>query len=112
VQVIVLYQIVSNLFVVSKFQRIFLFLFSFISDILEDTISVKKYSFIIVMYLTFLFICFSNVFGMFPFSITITSHLIITLYFSLAFFIANNLIGICYHKEKYFSLFLPEGVPV
>jgi ATP synthase subunit 6 len=112
IQVIVLSQIVSNLFVVSKFQKIFLFLFSFIADILEDTISVKKYSFIIVMYLTFLFICFSNVFGMFPFSITITSHLIITIYFSLAFFIANILVGICYHKEKFFSLFLPEGVPV
>ena len=79
VQVIVLSQIVSNFFVISKFQKIFLFLFSFIADILEDTISVKKYSFIIVMYLTFLFIFFSNVFGIFPFSITITSHLIITI---------------------------------
>jgi ATP synthase subunit 6 len=43
---------------------------------------------------------------------TITSHLILTLYFSLAFFIGNNLIGICFHKEKYFTLFLPEGVPI
>jgi ATP synthase subunit 6 len=34
------------------------------------------------------------------------------LYFSLAFFIGNNLIGICYHGEKYFVLFLPDGVPV
>ena len=49
---------------------------------------------------------------MIPYSMTITSHLILTLYFSLAFFIGNNLIGICYHKEKFFVLFLPEGVPV
>jgi F0F1-type ATP synthase membrane subunit a len=33
-------------------------------------------------------------------------------YFSLAFFIGNNLIALCLHKEKYFILFLPEGVPV
>ena len=38
-------------------------------------------------------------------------YLIFTLYFSLAFFIGNNLIGICFHREKYFVLFLPEGVP-
>jgi F-type H+-transporting ATPase subunit a len=43
---------------------------------------------------------------------TITSHIILTIYFSLAFFIGNNLIGICFHKEKYFVLFLPEGIPV
>jgi F-type H+-transporting ATPase subunit a len=30
----------------------------------------------------------------------------------LAFFIGNNIIGLCFHKEKYFLLFLPEGVPI
>jgi len=39
-------------------------------------------------------------------------YLIFTLYFSLAFFISNNLIGVCFHRENYFVLFLPEGVPV
>jgi ATP synthase subunit 6 len=77
-----------------------------------DSLSVKKYSFILLIYVVFLFIFLSNILGMIPYSITITSHLILTLYFSLAFFIGNNLIGICFHKEKYFVLFLPEGVPV
>ena len=62
--------------------------------------------------MVFLFIFLSNILGMIPYSMTITSHFILTLYFSLAFFIGNNLIGICYHKEKFFVLFLPEGVPV
>ena len=39
-------------------------------------------------------------------------YFILTVYFSLAFFIGNNLIAFCFHKEKYFILFLPEGVPV
>ena len=38
--------------------------------------------------------------------------MLITLYFSLAFFIGNNLIAICFHKEKYFTLFLPDGIPI
>lgn len=49
---------------------------------------------------------------MIPYSMTITSHAILTLYFSLAFFIGNNIIGVCYHKEQYFVLFLPQGVPL
>ena len=87
-------------------------LFYFVSTILKDSLNVKKYSFILLLYTIFLFIFLSNILGMVPYSITITSHLILTLYFSLAFFIGNNLIGICFHKEKYFVLFLPEGVPL
>jgi ATP synthase subunit 6 len=47
-----------------------------------------------------------------PYSITITSHLIFTLYYSLAFFIGINIIGILYQRENFFVLFLPEGVPI
>lgn len=48
---------------------------------------------------------------MIPYSITVTSHLIITFFFSVSFFVGNNLIAICYHKDQYFVLFLPDGVP-
>ncbi len=54
----------------------------------------------------------SNLLGMIPFSITITSHLIFTLSYALAFFFGINIIGINYQKEKWFKLFLPEGVPL
>jgi ATP synthase subunit 6 len=43
---------------------------------------------------------------------TITSHLVITLYFSLAFFLGSTLIGVCYLKQTFFVIFLPEGVPL
>lgn len=96
----------------NKFQKIIIFLFGFISGILKSNLSVKKYSFILLIYTIFLFIFISNILGMIPYSITITSHLILTLYFSLSFFIGNNIIGLCFHKEKLFVLFLPEGVPL
>ena len=73
---------------------------------------IKKYSFVLLFYVVFLFIFVSNILGMIPYSVTVTSHLILTIFFSLAFFLGNNLIGICFHKEHFFSLFLPDGVPV
>jgi ATP synthase subunit 6 len=102
----------KNFFFQNKFQKIVIFLFNFISGILKSNLSVKKYSFILLIYTIFLFIFISNILGMIPYSITITSHLILTLYFSLSFFIGNNIIGLCFHQEKLFVLFLPEGVPL
>jgi len=102
----------NNIFILNKLQKIIISLFQFILGLLKDSILIKKYSFVLLLYSTFLFIFISNILGMIPYSMTITSHIILTLYFSLAFFIGNNLIGICFHKEKYFVLFLPEGIPV
>jgi ATP synthase subunit 6 len=103
---------VKEIFFSNKLQKIMIILFNYVTGIVKESITIKKYSFVLLFYVVFLFIFLSNILGMIPYSMTITSHLILTLYFSLAFFIGNNLIGICYHKEKFFVLFLPEGVPV
>ena len=102
----------KNVFNLNSIEFVIKFLFVFIKDVLKDNMSIKKYSFIFLFYFVFLFILVSNLIGMTPYSITITSHLIFTLFYSLAFFIGTNVIGILYHKEKYFVLFLPEGVPI
>jgi len=101
----------KGIFLTTKLEKLIIFLFNFVTNILKDALSVTKYSFAILLYVVFLFIFISNILGMLPYSMTITSHLILTLYFSLAFFIGNNIIGICYHKQNFFVLFLPEGVP-
>jgi ATP synthase subunit 6 len=99
-------------FVTNKFQKFIGLTFFFIVSIMKDAVYIKKYSFILLIYTTFVFIFLSNILGMFPYSITVTSHLVLTLYFSLAFFIGSNIIGVCYHKQSFFVLFLPEGVPL
>jgi len=102
----------NDIYNLNKFQILINYLYIYVVNIIRDNIYVKQYSFSLLFYVTFLFIFISNILGMIPYSITITSHLILTLFFSLAFFIGNNLVGVCYHKELYFLLFLPEGVPV
>jgi len=110
--VLFLFYSFKNVFNLNSIEFVIKFLFVFIKDVLKDNMSIKKYSFIFLFYFVFLFILVSNLIGMTPYSITITSHLIFTLFYSLAFFIGTNIIGILYHKEKYFVLFLPEGVPI
>jgi len=103
---------VKDVFICNKFQKLVILLFNFVCINVKNSVVVKKYSFILLIYSIFLFIFLSNLIGMVPYSITVTSHFILTLFFSLAFFIGNNIIGFCYHKEKYFVLFLPEGIPI
>jgi len=85
---------------------------NFIYSIMKDTLFLTKYTLLPLFFYTFLFIFVSNLVGMIPYSITITSHLILTLYLSVSFFIGTNLISIMYHRENFFLLFLPEGIPV
>lgn len=73
---------------------------------------IKKYSFILLFYTTFSLLCLSNLVGMIPYSITVTSHLTITMFFSTALFLGSNIIGVCYLRQSFFALFLPEGVPL
>jgi len=87
-------------------------LFQFVDSTIKQTINVKKYFFVIIFFLILLFIFINNIVGMLPYSMTITSHLIITLYFSMGIFLSLNILGLLFHKEKFFVLFLPEGVPV
>jgi F-type H+-transporting ATPase subunit a len=69
----------KSILVHNKFQKMIVLLFHFVSTTLKDSVSIKKYSFILLLYTVFLFIFISNILGMIPYSITLTSHLILTL---------------------------------
>jgi len=67
----------NSIFLLNKFQKGILGLFYFVLSILKDSLVVQKYSFILLFYSTFLFIFISNIVGMIPFSMTITSRLLL-----------------------------------
>jgi F-type H+-transporting ATPase subunit a len=69
----------------------------------------KYFSFIFSL---FLFILIGNLLGMFPYSFTWTSHIIVT--FAIAFFIFIGVTIIAIYKHgllKFMSFFAPSGVP-
>lgn len=71
------YLSLNSVFLLNKFQKGILGLFYFVLNILKDSLVVQKYSFILLFYSTFLFIFISNILGMIPFSMTITSRFLI-----------------------------------
>jgi ATP synthase subunit 6 len=109
---LVVIYLVNHSFHLSNFQIFFRLLFLFVWNNMQDSILMKKYSLVSLYFFLFSFIFFSNILGMVPFSIAITSHLILTLSYALSFFLGINIIGILYQGGNWFKLFLPEGVPL
>jgi F0F1-type ATP synthase membrane subunit a len=68
------YYSLRSIFLLNKFQKGIISLFLFVLGILKDSLWIKKYSFILLFYSTFLFIFTSNILGMIPYSMTITSR--------------------------------------
>ena len=86
--------------------------YEFIAGMIGDNIGqegIKYFSFIFSL---FLFILIGNLLGMFPYSFTWTSHIIVT--FAIAFFIFIGVTMIAIYKHgllKFMSFFAPSGVP-
>jgi len=84
-----------------------------ISSLIRDNInSTTKQKFLPIVGTIFIFILTLNLFGIIPYTFTITSELIITFCLSFSVFVGIQIIGLKMHKIKFFSLFFPSGVSV
>ena len=59
-----------------------------------------------------MFVLFSNMFGMIPYTFTVTSHIIVTFMLASFIFIGITIIGFIKHGFKYLELFVPKDVPI
>ena len=70
----------------------------------------QKYS--VFIKTLFYLILFGNVFGLIPFSFTITSHLIYTFALSLSILVGITILALYLQGFGFFKLFVPSGAPV
>lgn len=69
----------------------------------------QYFPFIFILF-TFIMVC--NLIGMIPYTFTLASHMIITVFFALMVFIGVNIICFKEYGLKMFALFLPPGTPI
>jgi F-type H+-transporting ATPase subunit a len=81
-------------------------------SIVKEQIGAKNEKYLPFIFSLFIFILFSNLLGLIPYSFTPTSHIILTLSLSVAIFIGVTILGLQKHKLKFFSLFIPVGTPL
>ena len=96
----------------TRLQSVSEIFYEFIANMINDNIGNKGQKFFPLIFTLFTFILFGNLLGLLPYSFTFTSHIIVTFVMAMFIFLFVTLIGIMMHGFKFFSLFVPKGVPM
>ena len=95
----------------SKIQLLAELSYSFVAKMISDTAGSKARPYFAFIFSLFMFVLFCNMFGMIPYTFTVTSHIIVTFMLASFIFIGVTIIGFIKHGVKYLSIFVPSGVP-
>lgn len=83
---------------------------NFVYNQILKNLTYDKHIFLNYALALFMFLLACNLFGMIPYSLTVTSYLSVTLSLSGMSFFGNLLIALRVHGLKFFKFFLPQGV--
>jgi F-type H+-transporting ATPase subunit a len=86
--------------------------YQFIAKMVSDNIGKEGRAYFPLIFSIFMFVLFGNLIGMVPYSFTFTSHIAVTLTMAVAIFLMVTFIAFIKHGFKFFSFFLPAGVPI
>ncbi len=85
--------------------------YTFVAKMISDTAGSKAKPYFTFIFSLFMFVLFCNMFGMIPYTFTVTSHIIVTFILASFIFIGVTIIGFIKHGFGYLKLFVPSGVP-
>ena len=85
--------------------------YTFVAKMISDTAGSKAKPYFAFIFSLFMFVLFCNMFGMVPYTFTVTSHIIVTFILASFIFIGVTIIGFIKHGFGYLKLFVPSGVP-
>ena len=85
--------------------------YTFVAKMISDTAGSKAKPYFAFIFSLFMFVLFCNMFGMIPYTFTVTSHIIVTFILASFIFIGVTIIGFMKHGFGYLKLFVPSGVP-
>jgi len=94
-----------------RFQCMVEMTYNFIADMLTETAGPEAMKYFPIIFSLFIFILFCNLFGMIPYSFTVTSHIIVTFAFAAFAFIGVTCIGFYKHGLHFLHFFVPSGLP-
>jgi F-type H+-transporting ATPase subunit a len=85
--------------------------YEFVANTLRSSAGSEGMKFFPLVFSLFLFILIANLFGMFPYFFTVTSHLIVTAAFAILVISIVIFYGFWKNGFGFFRLFVPHGVP-
>ncbi len=95
-----------------RWQSIAELAYGLVASALRDNVGVDGRRYFPFVFTLFMFILLSNLLGLIPFSFTVTSHIVVTFALAAVVFIGVTVIAIARHGLKFFTYFVPPGVPI
>lgn len=96
----------------SRWQSLVEMIYEFVVSLVDEQIGKKGKKFFPLIFTTFVFLLFTNLIGMIPYSFTATSHMVVTFGLSLSLFVGVTIVGFQVHGLHFFSFLLPKGAPL
>lgn len=85
--------------------------YEFIANLVRETVGSKGRKFFPVILTLFMFILVGNTLGLFPYSFTFTSHIIVTFGMAIVVFVLVTILGFVRHGVHFLTFFVPPGAP-
>jgi F-type H+-transporting ATPase subunit a len=101
----------SRSLVPSRAQSVAEMSYEFVANTLRDAAGTSGMKFFPLVFSLFMFVLVANLFGMFPYFFTVTSHIIVTFALSMLVIGLVLVYGFYKHGLKFLGLFVPDGVP-
>ncbi|MFN3075855.1 MAG: F0F1 ATP synthase subunit A [Alphaproteobacteria bacterium] len=86
--------------------------YGFIADMIRENVGKEGSRYFPFIFTLFMFVACGNLLGLLPYSVTFTSHLIVTGALALTVFIGVTAIGFSRHGLHFLRLFFPHGAPI
>lgn len=86
--------------------------YDFVANTLRDAAGKEGMRFFPLVFSLFIFVLVANLFGMFPYFFTVTSHIIVTFALAMLVILTVLIYGIARNGLGFFNLFVPSGVPM
>jgi F-type H+-transporting ATPase subunit a len=86
--------------------------YEFVADMVETNAGHGAEPYFPFVFTLFMFVLFSNLLGLIPYSYTVTSQIIVTFALAASVFVGVTIIGFVKHGAHFGRLFVPEGVPI
>ena len=92
--------------------------YELVANMVRDNVGQEGRQYFPFIFTLFMFIMFANALGLLPFGLvglhgfTVTSHIIVTFALAMVVFIGVTIVGIVKHGFRFFTFFVPRGVPL
>lgn len=95
----------------SRMQSVAEMMYEFVAGMLRSSAGTEGMRFFPLVFSLFSFVLVANLFGMFPYFFTVTSHIIVTFALAMLVILTVTIYGLMRHGFHFFHLFVPAGVP-